>query len=194
MPAMNTNYIVGIAGPSCSGKTTLAKGLERCFNGLHLESDVFYKKQPNGFFQGYPNWEHADCLMWPELRRSLRELKSGRPAKIPFAQCTESLDREVHPKKVILVDGFLLFLDEDISQLCDERIFIDIDDKTQLERRMKREGPDVYDMCRKLVIPHYKLYKDAVMSKVNLVVDGSKNPQEILKDTLEYLDNKDFRV
>jgi len=182
--------LIGIAGPSGSGKTVLARALAREYGGLHIESDLFYKRRPTGFFKGYSNWEHPDCIMWNELFKRISDLKAGKTTLVPSVECSEIFDWPLHPKFPILLDGFLLFFDERICGLCDERFFLDADPEIQIARRVSREGLGVAGMCKDLVVPHYSLYHDLVASRATFILDGNKKPEEVFSLARNYLERK----
>jgi uridine kinase len=181
------NFIIGIAGPSCSGKSELSNALASYFNGINIETDVFYKTRPPQRYCGFPNWEHKDCLMWDNLADCLDELKNNRSFLIPTFECSERFDRLLLPSRVIIPNGFLLFLDSRVTSLCDEKIFVDVSEENQLLRRVNSDGERVYNFCRQVVIPHYKIYREQIIGNSDFIVDGNKPKADVFQIVLNYL-------
>jgi uridine kinase len=104
-------------------------------------------------------------------------------------------------KKLIIVDGFLIFTVKELSNLFDYKIFIDVSDVNILYRRLIRDGGmgqinAIYDV----VIPVSKEYKQMQKDNADLVIDGDRPKEEVINDTGRYLceklsqGNADFKV
>jgi uridine kinase len=140
---------IGIAGGTASGKTTLAlQLLERFPNDLALiSSDNYYKD----FSHLRPeereriNFDHPDAYHFDLLITHLLELKKGQPVEMPTrpSQLHEKTNRLgkttlVPPKKILVVEGILLFAVPQIRDLFDIKIFIDTPDDVRLLRRIEQ--------------------------------------------------------
>ena len=139
--------IIGIAGGTGSGKTTLARQLEQTFGDdiVTISQDSYYKdlshKQPQE--RALVNFDHPDALDFKLLTEHLSQLKQFLPIQAPcydFKTHTRiSAVVDVQPKHVIIVEGILLFTQEEIRNLLDLRIFIDTPDDMRLLRRIFRD-------------------------------------------------------
>jgi uridine kinase len=140
--------IIGIAGGSGSGKSTVARNVAQA---LHAESvafidmDAYYRN-----FAHLPmeerrkiNWDHPEAFDWDLLVEQLERLSSGHPIDKPvydFVTHTRS-DRTVAvpPASVIVIDGILLLSDARVRELCDVKVFVDADADIRLIRRIRRD-------------------------------------------------------
>ena len=141
-------YIVGIAGGTGSGKTTVAHRLTsampagRC---IMLEHDAYYRDQghlsPEA--RAEVNYDHPAALESSLLAHHLRELRAGRAVEVPiydFATHTRRRDtRTVEPARVIIVEGILVFTEPVLRELIDIKIYVDTDPDIRLMRRIWRD-------------------------------------------------------
>lgn len=141
-------YVVGIAGGTGSGKTTVADKLAsamppgRC---VTIDHDAYYRDQghlPPADREAI-NYDHPSALDSALLALHLRELRDGRPVEVPiydFATHTRSRDtRTVAPARVILVEGILVFAEPALREQMDIKIFVDTDADIRLMRRIHRD-------------------------------------------------------
>jgi uridine kinase len=142
------SLVLGIAGGTGSGKTSVA---QRILDRLDrkrivvIQHDSYYKDIAcyNGLTPAEVNFDHPDSLETPLLIKHLRELISGRPIRQPMYNFTThhrlEETRVVEPREIIIVDGILIFVDKELRDLMDIRIFIDIDADERLLRRLRRD-------------------------------------------------------
>ncbi|HEX8109502.1 MAG TPA: uridine kinase [Kofleriaceae bacterium] len=141
-------YVVGIAGGTGSGKTTVADKLAaamppgRC---VTLDHDAYYRDQghlPPADREAI-NYDHPSALDSALLALHLRELRDGRTVEVPiydFATHTRRRDtRTVAPARVILVEGILVFAEPALREQMDIKIFVDTDADIRLMRRIRRD-------------------------------------------------------
>lgn len=140
--------IVGVAGGSGSGKTTFARrlreqiGEEEC---CVLGQDSYYFDQSNKFDHdgGSVNFDHPESLDFDLLAKHLAELKKGLSIDVPiydFATHSRSSEPAVlAPKKIIFVDGILIFSQPQVVKELDIKIFIDCPEDLRFERRLNRD-------------------------------------------------------
>lgn len=140
--------LIGIAGGSGSGKTTVTTKL---IDSLHLDDliiiqhDSYYKDV--SAFRGKPvskiNFDHPSALDTPLLVKHLKSLKSRRTIRKPiydFTTYRRLKEKEiVHPKSIIILEGILIFIQKELRDLMDIKIFVDTDDDERLLRRLKRD-------------------------------------------------------
>lgn len=140
--------LIALAGGSGSGKTTFAKKL-RQYLGEHnasiLGQDSYYHDQSSKFDKdgGAVNFDHPSALDFELMASHLKSLKEGKSVDVPFYDFpTHQRLKKVevlNPTPFILVDGTLILSQEILRPLFDQKVFIDVDEKTRFERRLKRD-------------------------------------------------------
>jgi uridine kinase len=140
--------LVGIAGGTGSGKTSLATkirervGEDRC---LLLAQDSYYKDGStlSPAAQAAINYDHPDAFDTSLLVEDLRDLKAGRPVPcLTYDHATYSrrvLPDALTPKPVVLLEGILILAEEPLRRLMDIRLFIDTDADVRILRRLQRD-------------------------------------------------------
>ena len=143
--------LVGIAGGTGSGKTSLAHkiqervGTDRC---LLLAQDAYYKDEStlSPAAQAAINYDHPDAFDTSLLVQDLRDLKAGRPVPcLTYDHSTYSrrvLADPLTPKPVIILEGILVLAEEPLRRLMDIRLFIDTDADVRILRRLQRDIRD----------------------------------------------------
>jgi uridine kinase len=145
---MSRSLVVGIAGGTGSGKTTVAHKLAaampegRC---VTIDHDAYYRDQGHlpPEERATINYDHPAALESALLAEHLRELRAGRPVDVPiydFATHTRRADkRRVAPAPVIIVEGILVFCEAALREQMDIKIFVDTDPDIRLMRRIRRD-------------------------------------------------------
>ncbi len=139
--------IIGIAGGTGSGKSTLAENIRKEFenNITMLSHDYYYKAHPELPFEERTklNYDHPDAIETSLLIEHLKELKKGNTIYRPEYSFVEhqrlSETVEVSPKKVIILDGILIFENKELRDLMDIKIFVDTDADIRFIRRLLRD-------------------------------------------------------
>jgi uridine kinase len=140
--------VVGIAGGTGSGKTTVAHKLVAAMpegRAVTIEHDAYYRDQSHltPDERASINYDHPSSLETSLLVEHLRELRAGRPVAVPiydFARHTRHADsRKVEPSPVIVVEGILVFTEAALRELMDVKIFVDTDPDIRLMRRIRRD-------------------------------------------------------
>jgi uridine kinase len=142
------SVIVGIAGGTGSGKTSLARkvreriGEERC---LLLAQDAYYKDGStlSPAARAAINYDHPDAFDTTLLVQDLRDLRAGRPVPCltydHASYARRVLPDALEPKPVIILEGILVLAEEPLRRLMDIRLFIDTDADVRLLRRLQRD-------------------------------------------------------
>ena len=145
---MSGSFIVGIAGGTGSGKTTIARKLVEALppeQVVLLQHDSYYRSRTDLSFSERErlNFDHPSSLESELLLAHLKELLEGKPVAVPVYDYATHLrkteTRLVHPAKVIIVEGILLFSEADLRQLFNLKIYVDTDADLRVLRRIERD-------------------------------------------------------
>ncbi len=139
--------LIGIAGGTGSGKTTLAEKLHEAFpdHSILISQDSYYRNRTDLLFEERAklNFDHPDSLEFSLLREQLIALKDGGTVEKPVYNFAihgrESETRVVEPAQLIIVEGILLFAADEVRDLFDLKIFVDTDSDTRVLRRIERD-------------------------------------------------------
>ncbi len=139
--------VIGIAGGTGSGKTTLTRRIVERFGGhvSVLYHDNYYKSHDDMPYEARCrlNYDHPDAFDTPRLVEDLKALRRGETVYSPVYDYTiHNRSREtveVRPTKVILVEGILIFADKALRDLMDIKIFVDTDADVRILRRILRD-------------------------------------------------------
>ena len=139
--------IIGIAGGTGSGKTTLTERLKAEFQGdvSVLYHDNYYKSHSDMTYEERAklNYDHPDAFETERMIADLQALRRGEAVECPVYDYTVH-DRSpqtlvVQPTKVILVEGILIFAEPELRALMDIKIFVDTDADVRILRRIMRD-------------------------------------------------------
>lgn len=189
---MSNNIIIGIAGGTGSGKTTLA---ERIIEELN-EPNVFIIKQ-DAYYKSYSalsfderkniNFDHPDAFDTPLLIKHLKNLKSDVPIDMPQYDFATHLRKKetipISPHKVIMLEGILIFENKELRNLLDIKIFVDTDADVRILRRIKRDIQDrertfesVYNQYMNTVRPMHLEFVEPSKKYADIIVpEGGMN-------------------
>lgn len=140
--------VIGIAGGSGSGKTTVAQEILQRVGPSRiafLQHDSYYKD-----LSGLPptqraevNFDHPDSLETALLAKHIASLQNDRPVDVPIYDFSTHSRTEqtfnVQPKPVILVEGILIFVEPALREMFDVKIFVDTDSDLRFIRRLERD-------------------------------------------------------
>ena len=189
---MNNNILViGIAGGTGSGKSTLMDNLVQRFEGhvTVLSHDNYYKCRDELTYEERTkiNYDEPDALETDLMASHLDLLRQGIPIDCPvydFSQHNRS-DKtiRIEPKSVIIVEGILIFENQPLRDLMDVRIFVDTDADVRLCRRIFRDVEErgrtlesVIDQYLTTVKPMHEKYVEPSKRFAHIVVpEGGKN-------------------
>ncbi len=178
-------YVIGIAGGSGSGKTTVISKILEIIgdeNTVIFQHDWYYKNNPHLSFdeRAVLNYDHPDALETSLLISHLQEIVSGRPVTAPQYDFSQHLRREetllVKPEKIVLVDGILILGDKKLHELMDLKIFVDADSDHRFIRRMERDIKE-RGRTRESVVSQYL---QTVKPMHDLFVETSKRYADII--------------
>ena len=157
----NQAVIIGIAGGSASGKTSIAKQLYDYFKGHHkvkiLKQDDYYKDQSHLSFEerAKTNYDHPFAFDTDLLVEHLKKLKKKERIEKPTYDYTlhtrSSLTEVIEKRDVIILEGIFVLAEPSIRELCDILVYVDTDSDIRFIRRLKRDieerGRSLQSVC-----------------------------------------------
>jgi len=196
---LSKTSIIGICGPSCSGKGAVTEYIAaRNHQVIRICQDNFFKiKSPVRTDDGRNyNLEVPEALMMDKLICTISSLKKGTGFKVPYAGWTEKFNVEINEhdlklRPIIIVDGFLLFVSNTLTNLFDLKLFISVSELNMLYRRLNREGNiDRIHYIYNTVIPRSLKYKDLqIDNSGGNIVDGNKTKIEVIKEVTDCMNH-----
>lgn len=145
---MSSPLVIGLAGGTGSGKSTVVREIVRGVapeSVAQLNHDAYYRDYSHLPFEerGRINFDHPDSLETELLVEHLDRLLQGASVEMPtydFRAHTRAPDTiEVHPTRVIVVDGILVLADRDLRNRMDIKVYVDTDADVRLVRRLRRD-------------------------------------------------------
>lgn len=139
---------IGVAGGTGSGKTTVAEAIVSRIGAhriAYIQHDSYYRDLSHLPEEERPlrNFDHPDALESELLVEHLLALKRGEAVEVPVYDFTHHVrrpeTRRVEPRKVILVEGILIFAEASLREQFDIRIFVDTDADLRFLRRLRRD-------------------------------------------------------
>ena len=187
----NNILVIGIAGGTGSGKTTLMNNLIKAFQEdvTILSHDNYYKRHDELTYEErcQLNYDEPAALETDLMAAHLDQLRHGQAIDCPvydFTQHNRSDETiRIEPKKVIIVEGILIFENQPLRDLMDIRIFVDTDSDVRLCRRIKRDVnkrgrslESVLQQYQETVKPMHEMYVEPSKKYANIIVpEGGKN-------------------
>ena len=187
----NNILVIGIAGGTGSGKTTLMKNLIEEFQNdvTILSHDNYYKRHDDLSYEERCglNYDEPAALETDLMAYHLEKLRHGEAIDCPvydFTQHNRSNETiRIEPRKVIIVEGILIFENQPLRDLMDIRVFVDTDADVRLCRRIKRDVnkrgrslESVLQQYQETVKPMHEMYVEPSKKHANIIVpEGGKN-------------------
>lgn len=189
--------LIGIAGSTCSGKSTLLKNLQTelgdaistlTFDEYFIGSDLYD-------LDDITNFEDPELYNYAGFIEDLKKLKSGKSLGIR-ANSRESSHAGIKHKTIpshpiIVVEGFLIFHDSQARDLFDKRLFIDLPDDEIVKRRHSRSSGskhwDSLSYIQNKIIPYHHEYVTPQRRHAELVLDGLQTPDQLTQQVLKLL-------
>lgn len=140
-------YVVGVAGGTGSGKTTIAEQIAEALepNVQVLHHDNYYADRPDLTYEErcQLNFDHPDSLETPLLVEHLATLRRGESVDVPSYDFTNHRRKEttciVHPTNVVVVEGILVFVDRELRDQIDLKLYVDTPPDIRAFRRIRRD-------------------------------------------------------
>lgn len=183
--------VIGIAGGTGSGKSTLADNIKKEFenNITMLSHDYYYKNNEHLPFEERVklNYDHPNAFETDLLIEHLQKLKNGeiiqRPSYSFIEHLREQKTYDVVPKKVIIVEGILIFENKTLRDMMDIKIFVDADADIRFIRRLLRDVeergrtlPSVVEQYCNTVKPMHEQFVEPSKKYADIIVpEGGHN-------------------
>jgi len=196
--------IVGIAGGTGSGKTTVVRKLMKVLpedQVVVMPQDAYYKD--NGHLpleeRQKINFDHPDSVEFSLLINHLQELKKGNPVNMPiysYLTCLRSPDSVlIKPSMVVLVEGILILCDSGLRDMLDIKVFVDADADDRLGRVIERDIEErgrnvqmVLERYHKTVKPSHLQFIEPSKRYADIIIPGGGENQvgiEVLVTIIE---------
>ena len=187
---MNKPMIVGVAGGTGSGKTTLAEHIAKAFGDsvTVIAHDSYYRLQVGKTYEErcLTNYDHPDAIETDLLRAHLDALCRGESVEVPVYDFTvhnrSDATVTVHPTPLIVLEGILIFSDAELRDMMDLRVFVDTDADERILRRILR---DTKERARSLdsviaqylttVKPMHEAFVEPFKRYADVIVPGGGN-------------------
>ena len=195
----NSSILIGIAGGTGSGKTSIANYLLKQFGNdelIVIEQDSYYKDNSNLSMdeRNQQNFDHPEAIDIELFNKQMESLLGGKPVKIPIYDFSSHNRIEqlqlVKPTKIIIVEGILTLYFESLRKLMDIKVFVDVPDKIRFKRRLSRDIKkrgrtlmSVTNQYENTVYPMYKQFVEPSKDFADIIITGGAKNKEAI-DTL----------
>jgi uridine kinase len=182
-------FVVGVAGCSGSGKSTVSSLVENHFqeNCIVLSADNYYLGKDK---MKVTSFDHPDALDFDLLISHVQQLKQGKSIEMPDYDFTVSSRKEktitVHPKPVIIIEGILVLHPEKLRALMDVSVFVDTDIEKCRDRRITRDilhrgrkKEQALEQWNKDVLPAYYEFVEPSKKHATLLIENSENSSKL---------------
>jgi len=181
-----TKMIIGISGPSASGKSLLSNTIVNELGSnqvVVISEDSYYKNQPHLKMEerAETNYDHPNSLDHDLLYQHLKELQKGKTVEIPLYDHSKHARRAdtktIRKHEITVIEGILLFVNTKLRDIMDMKIFMDIPLDMCLSRRLKRDVLErnrtftsVLSQYEKTVRPMYLQFIEPCKQYANIIV------------------------
>jgi len=194
--SLDRPYVIGVAGGSGSGKTTVIRKLVQSAgteNTSVIQHDWYYKDHSHLDLEDRAklNYDHPHSLETSLLISNLKELITGRSVTCPRYDFSnhkrETESQLVQSREIIIVDGILIFRDEELRDLMDIKVFVDTDCDLRFIRRLSRDMSErgrslesVIDQYLTTVKPMHDLFVETSKRYADIIIPrGGENSAAI---------------
>jgi uridine kinase len=179
-------YLIGIAGPSCAGKSYLSQNIAKRLDAAMLHLDSYYKELDHMSLvqRAHWNFDAPEALDADLLFEHVRAINRGETIQKPiydFTTHSRTAETEaVEPRRFVIVEGlFALYWDE-IRKLLGTQVFVDLGEDICLERRIERDirergrtRESVLEQYQSTVLPMAKRYVHPTREHADIIVTGN---------------------
>lgn len=181
--------VVGIAGGSASGKTTIARKAAENLgkNALILSQDRFYKSHSEiPEFNGEKNFDCPESFDWELIKNCIASLKNSRDFRAPIYEYENGRTgfEKIHSAEIIIFEGILALHDNELNKEMDLKFFVNAPEAERFARRIKRDCIErnisqekVRKRLEEHVRPMHDLHIEPLKQKAGFELDGTKNEE-----------------
>jgi len=195
------SFLVGIAGGSASGKTTLAREIRDALRPdvALIEQDFYYRDRSHLPLNERDkiNFDHPDSLDFDFMYEQLLALKNGKTIRAPYYDfrtfSSQNDVLEIKPTNIVIVEGILIFAVEKIRELFDITLFLDVPSDLRLLRRIQRDmrerGRDlevINNQYLREVRPMHEEFVEPSKEFADTIISGDWN----IKETVDSISEK----
>lgn len=182
--------MIGIAGGTGSGKSTFTNKIKERFGDdvTVIYHDNYYRRRDEMTYEERTkvNYDHPDSLETDLLIEHLKMLKMGKSVECPIYDFTQhnrsNKTYTIHPSKVFLIEGILIFSDERLRDLFDIKVFVEADADERILRRIVRDvkerGRDIDNIMEQYlttVKPMHSLYVEPTKTTADIIINSGMN-------------------
>ena len=182
--------MIGIAGGTGSGKSTFTDRIKERFGDdvTVIYHDNYYRRRDDMTYEERTkvNYDHPSSLETELLIEHLRMLKKGESVECPIYDFTQhnrsNKTYTIHPSKVFLIEGILIFSDERLRDLFDIKVFVEADADERILRRIVRDvkerGRDIDNIMEQYlttVKPMHSLYVEPTKTTADIIINSGMN-------------------
>lgn len=197
--------VIGIAGGSGSGKTTVVKKIMHIFpkeDVILLSQDNYYRDNSHLPLEERKliNFDHPESIEFSLLEDHIKELLKGRAIHQPsysYLTCARSEGKKVEPKPVIVVEGILLFSDKSLRKLFDVKLFVDASADERLIRLIRRDtlergrdANEVLNRYEKTVRPMHEQFIEPSKKYADIIIPQGGHNSVAIKVVGDMIKNK----
>jgi uridine kinase len=191
-------HLIGIAGPSSSGKSELARAVARRLPGTEIVSlDSYYRALDHLplHIREKTNFDHPDSLEWELLHEHLEALVAGKAFDEPlydFANHTRAPGlKRIKPGEFLIVEGLFVFHWPELRDILDTRVYVQTDPEVCFQRRLQRDVAErgrtpesVREQYERTVRPGAEQFVYPSIRHADLVISGESPLDETSADVL----------
>ena len=196
--------MIGIAGGTGSGKSTFTNRLKDYFGDdvTVIYHDNYYRQRDDMTYEERTkvNYDHPSALETELLIEHLKKLKEGESIECPIYDFTQhnrsNKSYTIHPSKIFLIEGILIFSDEQLRDLFDIKVFVEADADERILRRVVRDvqerGRDINNIMEQYlttVKPMHALYVEPTKTTADIIINSGMNDVafDIMRTKIETL-------
>ena len=189
-------YIIGIAGGTGSGKTTVVNKIMKALEGESvavIPQDSYYNDNTHLTMEERRliNYDHPDAFDWDLMHQQISALRMGQSIKQPTYDYITSnrMAETIHidPCKVIIIEGIMALYHSSLRELMDLKIFVDTDDDVRLIRNIRRDTVErgrtpemVIERYLKVLKPMHEQFIEPTKRHADIIIpEGGSNSQAI---------------
>ena len=197
--------VVGVAGGSASGKTTIVNKIREYFGSdiVVISHDSYYKAHTDMPFSERCklNYDHPESFETTKMAEDVRQLMEGNSIEMPIYDYTihNRSDETVliEPRKVIIVEGILILENKELRDLMDVKVYVDTDADERLMRRIKRDMQErarsidsILEQYSETVKPMHEEFVEPSKKYADVIIPRGGENQAGINMLQEYLKRK----